>query len=227
MAQNIDGNTYTASDLQRMRNEQLDILKKDPGNADAICELVCADALLCKENVMDFGPSWLNPPLCREIAKYMPAIIDGGGREQLAINVCQMAAEHLYNQPRLKLKLMELQRDAIIALGGDDAEDAEMGIDELSDEISYYRLNIMAADEERLSDIEQRGHLRHDPVEWTSKYEYAIPEAEAKAAHRLSEHPRGMGFCFAWWYELADILRTDYGIEWRSPSSMNPRVHFD
>lgn len=227
MSQTIEGKEYTAADLEEIRIRQLDILAKDKGNSDAICELVCADALLCKENVMDFGPSWLNPPLCREIAKYMPAIIDGGGREQLAINVCQIAAEHLFHHPRLKLELLELQREAVIALAGEDAEDAEMGIDDLSVEINRYRHNIMAADLGNLDDIEPSGLLRSDHVEWTAEFENAIDAAESKAAEQLKDTPRGMGFCFAWWHVLVDILKTDYSIIWHSPSQMNPHVVFD
>ena len=45
MSQTIEGKEYTAADLEEIRIRQLDILAKDKGNSDAICELVCADAL--------------------------------------------------------------------------------------------------------------------------------------------------------------------------------------
>lgn len=83
MAQEIDGKIYQVADLEEIRRQQLDVLQKDAGNADAIVELVCADALLCEEYIMDFGPSWKNAALCREIAKYIPGGEAGNGRERM------------------------------------------------------------------------------------------------------------------------------------------------
>ena len=205
MAQEIDGKIYTTADLEEIRRQQIDILKKDAGNADAICELVCANALLCEEYMIDFGPAWKNAALCREIAKYIPALIECEERRVIAANVCHRARTALYNHPRLSLRLMELERD----------------------EITRYSLNIMAADQKRFDDIENDGHLRKDPIEWTAEYEEAIARAEEKAHAELANEPRGMGFCFSYWPTLQRILFRDYGIRWRSPAEMNPGVIFD
>lgn len=69
-------------------------------------------------------------------------------------------------------------------------------------------------------------HLLFDPVERTAIFEEVIQEVEAVCAQRLSGHPHGMGFCFAYWRTREDALR-DRGIEWRSPAVMNPHVLFD
>lgn len=227
MTQEIDGKTYTTADLEEIRRQQLDILGKDAGNADAICDLVCADALLCEEYVMDFGPAWKNAALCREIAKYMPAIIECGDNFVMAANVCYRARRALYDHPRLSLKLMELERDAIIGLSDEQTENLEMDLDSLNAEITRYSLNIKAADQKRFNDIEDDGHLRKDPIEWTAEYEEAIAQAEEKAQAELADEPRGMGFCFSYWPTLQHILFQDYGIRWRSPAEMNPGVIFD
>lgn len=227
MSQTIDGVEYTIKDLEKIRKEQLEILKKDPANSDAICELVCADALLCEEYPKDFGPHWRNAALCREICRYMPAIIDSGQNLAMAENVCARAAESLFDHPRLKLRLLEYQKEAIEEQGGDRAEDAEMSIDDLSQEITRLQLNILAADQKRWNNITQTGHLRKDPIEWSAEFENCISEAQQKADKALRNVPRGMGFCFAWWTTLRDILLKDYGITWRSPAQMNPRVMFD
>lgn len=63
-------------------------------------------------------------------------------------------------------------------------------------------------------------------MEWTARYEEVIDEVERIVEERLSDHPRGMGFCFAYWHEKAEVLE-QFGVEWRSPSSMNPGVMFD
>ncbi len=227
MAQEIDGKIYHIADLEEIRRQQLDILKKDAGNADAICELVCADALLCEEYVMDLGPAWKNVALCREIVKYMPTIIESEEKRVMGANVCHRARKVLYDHPRLSLRLMEIERDAIAGIDDKRAEDLEMGIDPLNDEIMRYSLNIMAADQKRFDDIEETGHLRKDPIEWTAEYEEVIAEAEEKAYALLADVPRGMGFCFEYWSTLRNILFHDYGIRWHSPAEMNPNVHFD
>ena len=40
------------------------------------------------------------------------------------------------------------------------------------------------------------------------------------------DEPRGMGFCFNYWSAKRAALARR-GIQWRSPSAMNPRVMFD
>lgn len=69
-------------------------------------------------------------------------------------------------------------------------------------------------------------HLLFDPVERTEEYENAIQEVEAECDAALADHPRGMGFCFAYWSEKARIL-AEHGIRWCSPAVMNPHVLFD
>lgn len=71
-----------------------------------------------------------------------------------------------------------------------------------------------------------RQHLKFDPVERTEKMEMVIEDVERECAEKLKSMPRGMGFCFAYWSVRRDVL-AKHGIEWKSPSSMNPRVMFD
>lgn len=69
-------------------------------------------------------------------------------------------------------------------------------------------------------------HLRFDPVERTPEWEQSIYEAEQEADRRLGNTPRGMGFCFDYWSTFRAVM-AEKGIQWRSPSSMNPGVMFD
>ena len=71
------------------------------------------------------------------------------------------------------------------------------------------------------------GHLRVDPVEYTRRWEEIYYDVEDELEKRLEGQPRGMGFCFMYWSEKRALLSEKYGIEWRSPSSMNPGVMFD
>ena len=73
----------------------------------------------------------------------------------------------------------------------------------------------------------QIGHLRKDPVEYTYEWENIYYDVEAKLEERFANAPRQMGFCFLYWNAKRELLDEEYGIEWRSPSQMNPHVMFD
>lgn len=67
--------------------------------------------------------------------------------------------------------------------------------------------------------------LKFDPVERSEKWEEVIYEASEKAIQECGE-PGHMGYCFGFWSALSAAL-AEYGIDWRSPARMNPRVMFD
>lgn len=69
-------------------------------------------------------------------------------------------------------------------------------------------------------------HLLFDPVERSSRWEELYYDVETECERRLEGEPRCMGFCFAYWAEKRNVLAA-YGIDWKSPSVMNPRVMFD
>lgn len=71
------------------------------------------------------------------------------------------------------------------------------------------------------------GHLRTDPVEYTWEWEKIYYDVEDELDRRLANVPRQMGFCFQYWAMKRELLMEKYGIDWRSPSQMNPRVMFD
>lgn len=70
-------------------------------------------------------------------------------------------------------------------------------------------------------------HLRFDPVERTERWEALYERMEAEIdAETDPDVPRGMGFCHYYWSVKRAVLRR-HGIDWRSPSAMNPGVLFD
>lgn len=70
------------------------------------------------------------------------------------------------------------------------------------------------------------GMLKVDPVQATLQWEEVIFEVEKELDEQLKDEPRGMGFCHSYWSAKRAALARR-GIEWRSPSAMNPRVMFD
>lgn len=71
------------------------------------------------------------------------------------------------------------------------------------------------------------GHLKKDPVEYTWKWEDICYDVDDKLNDRFANAPRHMGFCFKYWSAKRDLLMDEYGIDWHSPSQMNPHVIFD
>ncbi len=69
-------------------------------------------------------------------------------------------------------------------------------------------------------------HLLFDPVERTPQWEEIYLEVEKDCFRQLKGTHRGMGFCFGYWAVKRAVL-AKYGIEWKSPQFMNPRVMFD
>ncbi len=68
--------------------------------------------------------------------------------------------------------------------------------------------------------------LKFDPVERSAKWEKCIYDIEAECDRKLKGEPRRMGFCFSYWSTKKAVL-AKHGIDWSSPSAMNPRVMFD
>lgn len=152
----------------------------------------------------------------RFLAEASSLLQDGTANEELC-EWCDKMCEMLSDHPRLRLRLTELAT----ALAADPEQRTE-----LEQTAAWLRSNIARADAGELDKIEQRGFLRKDPVEWTARWEEVIDDADRRAYATLGDIPRGMGFCFEYWSARHSALLR-YGIDWRSPHQMNPRVLFD
>jgi len=65
-----------------------------------------------------------------------------------------------------------------------------------------------------------------DPVELTPEYLAIRYELEEKIDDAL-EHERGYyDYCKEYWMAKRMILRSDYGIRWKSPATLNPTMEF-
>ena len=66
----------------------------------------------------------------------------------------------------------------------------------------------------------------HDPIEDTPEFRAIREELEEKIIARIGK-PREKGYCHLYWSVKREILKEDYGIEWRSPAALNPHIRFD
>lgn len=193
---------------------------------DAYWEVCCGDVLVAEENMRNQRRTWENASLAKELLD-IAAYLEGYDHmlDNLHTAISRMA-DITYEHPGLKLRLLEFDLAVLQRIEARIDHDLDL-CEHIMFEISFYRRNIERADKGDFGNIEQRGHLKHDPIEWSAEYESIIDEAERKIDSLLDDHPRGMGFCFAYWSTKARVLHEDYGIVWRSPAIMNPGVIFD
>ena len=71
--------------------------------------------------------------------------------------------------------------------------------------------------------------MQYDPIYDDPAIKPLIDSAALEAGRLLEHDPkRGqMGFCYVTWATIKRILREEHGIEWKTPSEMNPDVLFD
>lgn len=74
--------------------------------------------------------------------------------------------------------------------------------------------------------MDTKRNYKYDPVEDTPEYQAIKDELEAKILERMGgEMTRGNAYMYV---DLKkEILKKDYGIDWKSPQELNPRIKFN
>ncbi len=206
------------ADFRAELNELRKALTTEP-TAELLQQALDCCVNIAEQSLQEQRYCWQNASLAREAMDYARQLMEHKDMLSVVESSLDDMVEAIYEHPRLKLELMLCRLEVLQRLNKPQME--------LEADIAFYRSNIEAADSGRLEDIKQTTMLKHDPVEWTARWEEVIDEVDKIVDSRLEEHPRGMGFCHACWYERAAVLSEQFGIEWRSPARMNPRVMFD
>lgn len=171
---------------------------------------------------------WKNIPLAKECVQLLKDIEDPEETPMGKALACEAIVAQLpeYNVPRLVLSILHYKLQLVKESEEQDPErypteeEVSSEIQRLSDYIDTDRLSADAFREK------YNRHLKADPVERTPEWEENYYEVELECDRRLKDIPRGMGFCHAYWPTLRTVL-AERGIEWHSPSELNPRVMFD
>ena len=171
---------------------------------------------------------WKNIPLAKECVEILRAIDDPEETPMGKALACEAVIQQLpeYDVPRLVLNILQYKLELIQQSDEQDpskyptAEEVQQDIRRLQDYIDVEHVG-----NEEFRQKYQR-HLKSAPVERTPLWEEVYYEVERECDRRLGDTPRGMGFCFAYWSTLRQVL-AERGILWQSPSELNPRVMFD
>ena len=179
-----------------------------------------------RENSQEMSP-WRNVALARECQELLQSISDRDASAGMALALSAII-EQLpeYDMPRYVLNLLRYEYELLQNAGEQEAgsypttADVEAHIRRLEDYIDTEHVSV--------SEFMERysRHLKFDPVERTPEWEANYLDVEQECDRRLGDTPRGMGFCFAYWSTLREVL-AERGIHWHSPHELNPRVMFD
>ena len=206
------------ADFRAELNELRKALTTEP-TADLLQQALDCCVNIAEQSLQEQRCCWQNASLAREAMDYARQLMEHKDMLSVVESSLDDMVEAINEHPRLKLELMLLRLQVLQMLN--------IAHDELEADIAFYRSNIAAADSGKLEDVKQTTMLKHDPVEWTARWEEVVDEADKIVEARLVDHPRGMGYCHAYWPERAEVLMSKFGVEWRSPARMNPRVIFD
>lgn len=170
---------------------------------------------------------WKNIPLAEECVRLLKELDDPEETPMGKAMACRAICEQLpeYDMPRMVLRILHYERELLEQSEevGDNyptVEEVDCDIERLNDYIDTDRVSVS-----EFITRHQR-HLKFDPIERTPLWEEMYYDVEKECDRRLGDIPRGMGFCFAYWSTLRQVL-AERGICWHSPSEMNPRVMFD
>lgn len=199
------------------------------------------------ENSNSFSNGWKNiklgPEAFAEMTEKLPLRVAGELTPYTRIILLNKMLECMPERdcPRFFLKVREYQESMFPLIQKKDiAED--MDIDQYEGAPADYVHNFTKADLEVLKQktvdyldlgmtMEQwcekyECHLKFDEVERSPEWEKEIYDVEKTLAKKLEGVPHRMGYCFQYWHEKREVLAR-HGIDWCSPSVMNPDVMFD
>lgn len=167
---------------------------------------------------------WKNVELSVKCIERLNAIDDASELEKALVCSTILDLIPKYDVPRYALSILHRQKEWLENAGEETEyltlESIGEEIDELEDYIDYGRMS----NEEFMGKYSK--FLKFDPICRTEMWEENYCRWEQECDRRLGDTPRGMGFCFEYWSTFAAVLAEE-GVEWKSPSRMNPRVMFD
>lgn len=188
---------------------------------DNIEEALCCCALLAEEHLREQECEWEIASLAEEFLRYATLLVESDYRSESLLHAAERMNDTIFCHPRLKVRFMRFIHNVMERYGALEGREA------LLREIEFFEENIRRADRGALDEIVGHGHLKHDPIEWTLRWEQIIDQADEIVYKNLADYPRGLGFCHAFWAERTRVLRQEFGLKWRSLSRMNPHVIFD
>ena len=201
-------------------------LVSDGESLEGYTEICSGCVAVAEESLKSLGHVRETGRLGRTFLHYASHLEGFDHKLNFLYSACGRMADTIYEHPRLKRDLLRLRLLVIRRLECGTGHELSIAED-VASEIRRLSMNIEHADNGRLDLIENDGILRHDPVEWTARWEEIIDEADRIVMEEAGDQAGRMGFCHLFWSLRRDVLQEKFGMQWRSPASTNPGVLFD
>ena len=187
------------------------------GDADDFTRLSELGELMTENS--SHGNIWKNIPLAREAMHLLKDKRKCCSTEQ-AQDFCKAAFKSYWidekETPRLYLSYLDFYHWLL-------------GSTYYNEDLTYRLLDAInpeISDEQFLEQEKAYRSLLFDPIQRTPLWEEITYDVDKECDEILKDEPRFMGFCHLYWSTKRAVL-AKHGIQWRSPSAMNPRVIFD
>lgn len=165
------------------------------------------------------GDFWKNIPLAKEALHLIKDVAPAEDDENKT-EFCELVVDEDLLDPKSTPRLMLSFMDLWHALKGNSYR---------WDNETYQLVTFLSTDmpdEQKIDIMRSNKKLLYDPIQFSEHWEEVIYDVEKECEERLKDERRGMGFCFTYWSVKRSVL-AKYGIEWRSPATMNPGTRFD
>ena len=183
------------------------------------------------------GEHWKNIPIGQEVMHIMKDLsperdseINPGMRAYICEQIINEEMIDKRDAIRLALSFYEYYLVSVSRATEDEKREAEYdtsSFNEICSDAAEYQWLLNRPLGERAIKVWQRlGMLKHDPAQLEPEWEKNIYQVESECEELLKEEMRCMGFCFRYWLTKKSVLEK-YGIEWKTPTIMNPGVIFD
>ena len=130
-------------DFSKEHKTLLSRLAKSPNGIEARADLLRCNCLWAEENIKGNKNTWQNANLIREVLQYGPLLLETGEMSMydLVYKTCDRIKRTIFSHPRLSVKILELEREALYRIEAETGH--ELGITEdVQHEISLLGTNI-------------------------------------------------------------------------------------
>ena len=102
-------------DFSKEHKTLLSRLAKSPNDMEARADLLRCNCLWAEENIKGNKNTWQNANLIREVLQYGPLLLETGEMSMydLVYKTCDRIKRTIFSHPRLSVKILELEREAL------------------------------------------------------------------------------------------------------------------
>ena len=190
-------------DFSKEHKTLLSRLAKNPNDMEARADLLRCNCLWAEENIKGNKNTWQNANLIHEVLQYGPLLLETGEMSMydLVYKTCDRIKRTIFSHPRLSVKILELEREALYRIEAETGH--ELGITEdVQHEISLLGTNIWYADRGEYDKIKDET-FETRPGRMDCPLGRGYRRSRSKSIYQITRTPSGHGVLSCL---LADVI---------------------